>query len=183
MASMRPLIAALLLAASLLPGRAFASPLRAGDPLPALVGRNLLGERVELPRAAAGRHTLLLLGFSYESRHAVGAWGVRFRQEFGADSLLACYELPMMSGFGARLGRPFIEGGMRGGTPAPLHRNVVVVWNEVGAWKRRLEVRDTDLAYLLLVDRAGRLVWSGTGRRDGSGFDALAARLREARAR
>jgi hypothetical protein len=61
-------------AALLLPAIAWASPLLHGDALPPLVGRDLAGRRVALPAAAAGHPTLLLLGFSYASRHAVDAF-------------------------------------------------------------------------------------------------------------
>jgi hypothetical protein len=85
----------------------------------------------------------------------------------------------MMSGLGARMGRPFIESGMRRGTPAPLHHSVVVVWSDVGEWKRRIAVHDTDLAYLVLVDRTGHVLWTGTGGKDAGEYAALAARIRE----
>ena len=164
------------------PAPAPAAP-RPGEALAPLQGRNLAGEAVALPAVAAGRTALLALGFSYESRHAVEAWGERFRAEFGADSQVTFFELPMMAGIGARMARPFIEGGMRGGTPRALHRNVIVVWSDVGRWRRALGVRDPDLAYLLLLDPAGRVLWSGTGGREVAGFEGLATRVRAARSR
>ena len=155
--------------------------LKIGAPLPPLAGRNLAGEQVTVLDAAQGRVTLLALGFSYDSRHAVDAWADRFRGEFHADSRVTCLELPMMSGVGARMGKPFIERGMRSGTPKALYRNVVVVWSGVGDWKERLHVRDSKLAYLMLLDRNGRLVWSGTGARDVKGYERLSARVRALR--
>ncbi len=155
--------------------------LTVGAPLPPLTGRNLAGEKVTVLEAAHGRVTLLALGFSYDSRHAVDAWADRFRGEFHADSRVTCLELPMMSGVGARMGKPFIERGMRSGTPKALYRNVVVVWSDVGDWQDRLHVRDSKLAYLMLLDRKGRLVWSGTGARDVKGYERLSARVRALR--
>ena len=152
-----------------------------GATLPPLAGRNLAGEKVTAIEAAHGRVTLLALGFSYDSRHAVDAWADRFRGEFHADSHVTCLEMPMMSGVGARMGKPFIERGMRSGTPKALYRNVVVVWSDVGAWKERLHVRDSKLAYLMLLDREGRLVWSGTGGRDVKGYERLSERVRALR--
>ncbi|MBN8734603.1 MAG: hypothetical protein J0L64_28990, partial [Acidobacteria bacterium] len=59
-----------LLAATLAPA-ATNPPLAPGDPLPNLSGDDLTGKRVTLPAASQGRVTLLLLGFSYDSRFAV----------------------------------------------------------------------------------------------------------------
>ncbi len=155
--------------------------LEVGAMLPTLAGRNLAGEKVTVHEAARGRVTLLALGFTYDSRHAVDAWADRFRGEFHADSHVTCLELPMMSGVGARMGKPFIERGMRSGTPRALYRNVVVVWSGVGEWKQRLHAGDGRIAYLMLLDREGRLVWSGTGGRDVKGYEKLSARVRALR--
>ena len=156
--------------------------LEVGAMLPTLAGRNLAGEKVTVHEAAHGRVTLLALGFTYDSRHAVDAWADRFRGEFHADSHVTCLELPMMSGVGARMGKPFIERGMRSGTPKALYGNVIVVWGSVGDWKERLlHAGDGKLAYLMLLDREGRLVWSGTGARDVKGYEKLSARVRALR--
>ena len=155
--------------------------LEVGAMLPPLAGRNLAGKKVTVHEAAHGRVTLLALGFTYDSRHAVDAWADRFRGEFHADSHVTCLELPMMSGVGARMGKPFIERGMRSGTPRALYRKVIVVWSGVGDWKERLRVSDGKLAYLMLLDREGRLVWSGTGARDVKGYEKLSARVRALR--
>jgi len=55
-------------------------PLRVGDPLPRVQGSFLTGRDARPPEASAGKTTLLLLGFTYESRHAVEAWGAWCRK-------------------------------------------------------------------------------------------------------
>lgn len=170
------LLAALVLAAPA--GSAGAAELRPGDPLPELAGELLTGESASLPAAARGRVALLLLGFSYASRFPVEAWGARFREAFADDSTVTFYEVPMMSGLSARLAKPFIDRGMRGGTPPALHGNVMTVWSHTGAWRRRLGVDDRDLAYLVLLARDGTVAWTGTGTRDLAGLDEVVARAR-----
>jgi hypothetical protein len=133
-----------------------------GDLLPPLRGDFLSGRKAVLPDAACGRVALVALGFSYDSRFAVEAWIARFRRDFGADSSLAFFEVPMISGM-ARLARPFIDGGMRRGTPKALHDHVITVYGGASEWKSRLGFREPDDAYLVLLDRAGRVVWRHAG--------------------
>ncbi len=159
------------------PARAAAEkpvPLAPGHALPRLTGRMLSGRDGTLPDRARGKVTLIMLGFSYQSRHAVGAWAERYRARFGADTMVTLYEVPMIGGM-ARLGAPFIESGMRRGTPGELHEHVIVVYGDTRPWRTRVgytpEARDD--AYLVLVDHAGLVRWLGHGPWD----ESLAANL------
>jgi hypothetical protein len=138
------------------------SALGPGDRMPPLRGESLSGRKATLPDAARGRVALVALGFTYDSRFAVEAWVTRFRRDFGADSGATFFEVPVLGGM-ARVARPFIDGGMRRGTPKALHENVITIYGAAGEWKRRLGFREPDAAYLLLLDRGGRVVWSHGG--------------------
>ena len=156
------------------------SPLALGDTLPALEGKVLSGRAISLPDSTRTSAALLLLGFTYESRHDVEAWAERFRRDFAADSGIRCYEVPVIGG-AARLARPFIDRGMRRGTPRDLHDRVITVYGGSKQWKRRVRYSTPDAAYVLLVDRVGRLVWRARGPFDEEAFRALAARIRQLR--
>src|SRR3954451_2119617 len=69
-----------------------------GAPLPKLGGEFLSSRPAVLPEAASGKVALLLLGFSYESRFAVEAWGKKFRAHFESDPGVTFYEVPMIGG-------------------------------------------------------------------------------------
>ncbi len=140
----------------LLLSMAVAGLLTAGDPLPTLRGKDLNGASVELPAAAQGEVTLLILGFSYDSRFAVEDWAKRFRQEFERLPGVRFYEVPMIGGM-ARLGKWFIDSGMKKGTPERDRHRVITVYGDTGAWKTRLGYRDKKAAYLVLLDRKGRV--------------------------
>jgi hypothetical protein len=131
--------------------------MQVGEPLPALQGEFLNGRAAILPQAASGRVALLLLGFTYESRFAVEAWAGRFRLDFGGDSRVTFYEIPMIGGL-ARLGKWFIDSGMRRGTPQADYENVITVYGGTEAWKRRVEFADPNAAYLVLLGPDGRVV-------------------------
>lgn len=152
--------------------------LAVGDPLPPLRGHDLTGARVELPAAAKGKVTLLVLGFTYESRRQVEAWTKRFRQEFERHPGIAFYEAPMVGG-AARLGKLFIESGMRRGTPPQDHARVITVYSETGEWKKRLDYREKDASYLILLDRAGRVRLLHQGGLNDPAWAKLAAAARQ----
>jgi hypothetical protein len=148
--------------------------LAVGDRMPALKGDLLTGKPAVLPDSAAGRVTLVALGFSYGSRGQVEAWVGRFRERFGERQGVAAFEVPMM-GSAARLGRWFIDSGMRRGTPASLHGYVMTVYGGNGDWKARVGFGAPDAAYLVLVDQQGVVQWLFSGPATDARFEDLAA--------
>ena len=108
-----------------------------GEPMPVLKGEFLTGRPAVLPDAASGRVALLALGFTYDSRFAVEAWVGRFRKDFGDKPEVTFYEVPMIGGM-ARLGKWFIDSGMRKGTPKKDHENVITVYGGTGSMEAAL---------------------------------------------
>jgi hypothetical protein len=153
-------------------------PLRVGDPLPELQGQTLTGRTAVLPRASAGKVTLVAMGFTYASRHPVEAWAEWYRTTIDPKSDVTFFEVPMIGGV-ASLGRWFINRGMRNGTPAELHDQVITVYQGTGDWKRRLSYSadHKDDAYLIVFDRAGVVRWLHHGGFDASRSDELKALL------
>jgi hypothetical protein len=145
--------------------------------MPRLEGDALSGKTAVLPDAAKGKVALVALGFTYDARFPVEAWGAWFKKEFGGRAGVTYFEVPMM-GRAARMGRFFIDRGMRKNTPKDAHDNVVTVYGDTSGWKARMgviEAREND-AYLVLLDRAGVVRWRYSG-----GFDeAQTAALRTA---
>lgn len=135
-------------------------PLRVGDPFPPLNGEFLTGRSVTLPSAGQDRVALILVGFTYASRHPVGAWGDWFREAVGTPPGVTFFEVPMIGGL-AKLGRWFIDSGMRKGTPKALHEHVITVYSKTGDWKKRLghSQANEDDAFLIVLDRDGIVRW------------------------
>ena len=134
-----------------------------GDPLPTL-------------RGEFGRVALLLLGFSYDSRLAVEAWARKFRGQFHADPRVTFYEIPMIGGL-ARMGKWFIDGGMRRGTPKEDYEHVITVYGGADPWKQHVGFRDPQAAYPILLDASGRVAWRYAGGLDEQAFHALASEV------
>jgi hypothetical protein len=155
-----------------------ASELAVGGSLPELRGEYLSGRKAVLPRDASGHVALVLFGFTYQSRFAVEAWTKRFRDEFGKNERVTFYEIPMIGGM-ARLGKWFIDSGMRRGTPKADHENVITVYGGTDPWKQRLGVKAEDSTYLVLLDQKGNVVWRHAGQFEEDPYQALAAQVRK----
>ena len=147
-----------------------------GDLLPRLQGEFLNGRTAVLPEAASGRVALLLFGFTYDSRFAVEAWAKRFRAQFEPDPGVTFYEIPMISGL-AKLGKWFIDSGMRRGTPAADYEHVITIYRGVDAWKQRVGFGDPNAAYVILLDNSGRVAWRYAGGLNEQAFRALASEI------
>jgi hypothetical protein len=158
------------------------SMLTVGQPMPPLKGEFLTGRQAQLPRAASGRVALVALGFTYNSRFPVEGWIGRFRKDFGDNPQATFYEVPMIGGM-ARLGKWFIDSGMRSGTPKRDQENVITVYGGTNAWKQRLGFQSPDAAYLILIDKHGAVCWRHSGAFDEDAYKDLsvhmAALLRE----
>jgi hypothetical protein len=155
-----------------------ASDVKTGDILPELRGEYLSGRKAILPGDAAGRTALLLFGFSYQSRFAVEAWAKRFRQDFEKNPQVTFYEIPMIGGL-ARLGKWFIDSGMRRGTPPADYENVITVYGSTEPWKQWLGVKAEDTAYLVLLDQKGKVALRHAGPFEESSYPALAEQVRK----
>jgi hypothetical protein len=151
-----------------------------GDSLPILRGQFLSGRPAVLPEAASGKIALLLLGFTYDSRFQVEAWGKQFRAQFGTDPRVTFYEVPMIGGL-ARMGKWFIDSGMRKGTPKSDYEHVITVYGGTDAWKQRVGFKDPNAAYLILLDPSGKVVWRHAGELDNQAYDALATEIAKLR--
>jgi hypothetical protein len=144
------------------PGPGGPAPLALGQRMPPLKGDLLSGTPGVLPDLAAGQTTLVILGFSYDSRFQVEAWAEKFRSRYGAAGDVTLFEVPMM-GAAARLGRWFIDSGMRKNTPRELHGRVMTVYGGNDDWKARVGFSAPHDAYLVLIDRQGIVRWLAHG--------------------
>jgi len=166
MPKMTPFLLFALLAAvavvSAAPERPGTPPLAVGARLPALKGDLLSGKPGVLPDLAAGHTALITLGFTYDSRSQVEAWATKFRSRYGSRPDVTLFEVPMM-GSAARLGRWFIDSGMRKNTPPALHDYVMTVYGSNDDWKARVGFSARDDAYLVLIDATGVVRWLAHG--------------------
>jgi hypothetical protein len=143
--------------------------LETGKPLPTLKGEFLSGKKASLPEAAKGKIALVMAGFSYDSRFAIEAYAERYKKDFKGHPGITFFEVPIIGGMGM-LGKPFIDGGMRRGTPKELHENVLTVYGGAGDLLKAFQPKglkaDGKHAHLALIDAEGIVRWTFTGPMD-----------------
>ena len=164
-----------LLAPLLLASAASAMPLAPGAAFPPLRGELLTGRAAELPSLTHGKVALVAFGFTRGSSKDVESWAARFKSAYGADTSYTWLEVPLINGGMARMMKPLIQGGMRGGTPEPDRVHVMTVWGVPREWKDRLGYDSPNSGYIVLLDREGRVSWRGTGPLDDARWRSLAA--------
>jgi hypothetical protein len=146
--------------------------------MPELKGAFLTGRPAKLPSAAAGKIALVEVGFSYDSRFAVEAWTTRFRKDFGSRPEITFFEVPVIGGM-ARIGKWFIDSGMRSGTPPADREHVITVYGDSDVWKQRLGFQSPEAAYLILLDPKGAVRWRHNGAFDEKAYAELAAGVKD----
>lgn len=144
----------------------------AADSLPAFAVDTLAGTKIQMPADAAGKVTLLVLGFSRDSGDACKAWVQRFVKDGGN-----AYMAPVLEG-APRLVRGLIRSGMRKDIPKELHAKTLLLYTGESGWKRRVgfQAGTDSQPYLLLLDKQGRIQWQ----RHGALNDGAYADLRKA---
>ncbi len=157
---------------------ASALPIQTGAMLPHLEGEYLTKRKAVLPDEARGKIALLAFGFSHASQGSVESWTKPFSKKYRGNPRITFFEIPMIGSMG-KMAAPFIQGGMRKGTPKELWGNVITVFGGTDPWKEGLHVKaDTD-AYLVLLDTQGFIRYLTSGSYSESGFAELTRRVDE----
>jgi len=144
---------------------------------PRLAVRDLDGCEVALPAGLPGEWTVVIVAFRREQQDLVDSWVPWLEQRAAADSRLRFVELPAI-GRRWQPARPVIDGGMAAAIPdQETRRRTLTVYTDIRRITVPLGITDRDTVWLLLVDRAGRVRWRGSGGQDADTAAALTAAL------
>jgi hypothetical protein len=131
---------------------------------PKAFGSNLERKRLELPNDFAGEINIVLIAFQRWQQAEVDTWIPAVRQLEARYQGVWYYELPVIERPNA-LARVFINEGMRAGIPDPVSRaRTVTLYLDKRAFRMALEMPDEEHIYVLVVDRAGQVLWRERGR-------------------
>lgn len=139
---------------------------REGVHFPTVSGNNLDRETFEFPRDFAGEVNLVFIAFLQRQQLDVNTW-LPFAQELEAERPeIVYYELPTLQKM-PMLQRVFINEGMRAGIPDQTARErTVTLYIDVQKFAKAVGIETQNEIVVLLVDRAGEIVWRTTGRFD-----------------
>lgn len=146
--------------------------------LPRLEARDLEGTRVVVPDDLAGDRIVVLVAFRREQQALVDSWTPWLDARAAEDPAFRYYELPTI-GLQWSPGRRVIDGGMAAAIrDAGVRRRTLTVYTDVRRVTTALALDTTRTIAVVLIDRAGRVRWQGSGGFDPAAADALGAALR-----
>jgi len=148
----------------------------AAQQFPRLQEENLAGQQVVLPDAAAGKIAVLVLGFSHASGTPTGAWAKRATEEFGKNPGFVLYQLAVIED-APRLVRGMITSGMKKGVPDSQRATFIPVVHEEAALKTLVGYKEEDYAYIVVLDRGGKVVYQTHAATVDPGYAELRAKL------
>ncbi len=140
--------------------------LQTGDSLPNLSGQTLSGNALTLP--SAGAAFVLVFSFSHASAGDSRQW-IDHSTAAGAPGVYQVVELQSAP----RFVRGMAVAGIKSATPASQRDHTIVLYKDEAIWKARLGVTSDKYAYVLCVDKTGRIRWEGSGPFSESSFAGL----------
>ncbi|HEY8802711.1 MAG TPA: hypothetical protein VIN00_06500 [Candidatus Dormibacteraeota bacterium] len=131
---------------------------------PAVRASNLNGRPFDLPGDFEGERNLVILAFQREQQALVDSWSPAIANLLARYADLCFYELPTISR-GNLLFRAWLDGAMRAGIPArPARDHTITLYLDKAAFRQALDLPHEDTIYVLLFDRAGRVLWRSNGK-------------------
>jgi hypothetical protein len=145
-------------------------------PMPKLEGESLSGHPVILPDAALGKVAVLILGFTKASKVPTSDWGKRISKDFNGQPAFVVYQLPVLEEV-PRLIRGMVISGIRKGVPDDMRDHFVPIVNGEAELKKLVNYKEPDDAYLVVLNRSGRIVAQIHGSLADAAYAQLRARL------
>ena len=142
--------------------------------IPAVETTTLDGHALVLPRGLPARATVLIIGFGRHSQDATTAWEKPVRLQLAHLPAIGFYDMAMIAevpGFA----RGFVLHSIRKAVPDVLKPNFVPLVDHEDDWKHASGYlsNQSEAAYVLLVDRTGRIRWSTHAAYTSEGFAHL----------
>jgi hypothetical protein len=149
------------------------------DTIPSASGTALDGHTISLPRDL-NHATILILGFSKNSADATTAWEKPIRLGLASPPSIGFYDMPFLQDAPSLL-RPLIVRSIRKQVPDALKPNFVPLTTGESNWKQltNFSPATPDAAYVLLVDRNGKVLWQTHEAFTQARFDELSAAARK----
>jgi hypothetical protein len=148
----------------------------ASETLPRLEGQTLTGKKLVLPDAAHGRGALLVFGFSREAQRPATDWEQRFDRDHGSGGQWVCCAIAVLESVPGPF-RGLVAGNMGRGLSPEQRDRFVLLFHDERVWKQRVGFQKAEDAYLLLIDRSGRIRWRFHGPFTETAYEQLQEQL------
>ena len=139
-----------------------AVPLASAQEIPKVEEDNLAGKKVVLPDAAAGKVVVLALGFTRASKTPTRAWAQKIEAGLGKTPGFELYSLPVLESVPHMI-RGMVISGMKHDIPESQRDHFVPVLHNETLWKTLVNYSEPDDAYLIVLDRSGKIAYQVHG--------------------
>lgn len=130
---------------------------------PTVSGFNLDRQELQFPRDFAGELNLVFIAFLQQQQTVINTW-LPYAQEL-EDTFpgVFYYEFPTIEELPA-VSRTFINEGMRAGIPDPKARQrTITLYIDLQKFMQATDIPNKSEVQILLVNRAGEILWRTTG--------------------
>lgn len=147
---------------------------------PELVGTSLLLEQISVPSELSGDFKLVVVSYDVSQQPDVDEWLPALEDLNEAFPQLAGYYIPLLPKSAADAS-VFIIGGMVAAAKSDVDRaRTIVVFTNVEAFNRLVNVPDMEAVQLFLLDQNQHILWRGSGHYNEKMLDELRTALQEA---
>ena len=124
---------------------------------PRIEGETFAGRHIVIPDSTSGKVTVLVFGFSKNSKTQTGEWRKKLSTDFANQNGFQFYELPVLEDV-PRLFRGMVISGIKKGTPENDRDHFVPLLKGEAELKNAVHFKESDDAYIVLMDRSGKVV-------------------------
>ncbi len=142
--------------------------------IPVTQATALDGHNVTLPQDLSNPATVLIVGFGRHSANATTAWEKPVRQQLAQPGHIGFYDMAMLAEVPGFV-RPMVLRAVKHDVPDVLKPNFLPLTGQEDAWKQVAGYANDqpEAAYVLLVDRSGKVRWSTHATFTPAGFAEL----------
>jgi hypothetical protein len=144
--------------------------------MPRIEGESLAGHKVVLPDAASGKVAVLIFGFSKASKGPTSAWGDKILSGFAAQPGFELYQLPVLEDV-PRLIRGMVISGIKKGVKENMRDHFVPIIQGESSLKKLVGYKEAEDAYLVIIDRSGKIVGQTHGPCNEASYSQLALEI------
>jgi len=144
--------------------------------MPKIEGESLAGQTVQLPDDAAGKVAVLIFGFSKASKGSTSAWGKKISADFSNQPAFVLYQLPVLEDV-PRLIRGMVISSIRKDVPDNMRDHFVLVLHGEAQLKTLVSYKDSDDAYIVVLDRAGKIAAQTHGPLNDANYSQLREKI------
>ena len=141
-------------------------------PFPKIEGISLSGDKVTFPDVLVGKPSVLAVAFRQKAQKCINTWADELLLKYGIDKSINYYEIPMLGGQ-YTMARNWIDGGMRGGEPKPLHDYTVTYYGPLRSYFKSLDISSKGDCYMYVLNSEGVVVDRHNGYSTEKGLTAM----------